>query len=308
MNRNDDPTSDASVYAAGGLDAEESAAFEALLESSAGARDELESFDRVAAALGLAVEPESPPADLKASLMARIASTPQLPAEARSRHASDESAQADGSSDTVGPAAPDPAAAPIAPVTPLVPVGAAEGAESATAPRRTQPTPGQIRKAQERANRRWYSKPLSYAVAAAAVGVMIVGSSLFVGLVENGNQLPQAVALAEVNSASDVKRTTVELDEEGGTATLVWSADLAKSVLVVNGLPTLPDDKTYELWYIDEGGPVSAGVFDTGSDGTGWGVLAGSMTGDDVVAVTIEKAGGSGGTPTTDPVLVVEPA
>jgi anti-sigma-K factor RskA len=307
MNRNDDPTSEASVYAAGGLDAEESAAFEALLESSAEARDELESFDRVAAALGLAVEPESPPDDLKASLMARIASTPQLPAEARSRHAADESAEPDGLSDPVGPAAP--AATPIAPVTPLVTASAAEGGESTTsAPRRTQPTPGQIRKAQERANRRWYSKPLSYAVAAAAVGVMIVGSSLFVGLVENGNQLPQAVALAEVNSASDVKRTTVELDEEGGTATLVWSADLAKSVLVVNGLPTLPDDKTYELWYIDEGGPVSAGVFDTGSDGTGWGVLAGSMTGDDVVAVTIEKAGGSGGTPTTDPVLVVEPA
>ena len=306
MNRNDDPTSEASVYAAGGLDAEESAAFEALLESSADARDELESFDRVAAALGLAVEPESPPVDLKASLMARIASTPQLPAENRSRHAAEESGQPAG---PVGPAASGPVAAPVAPVTPLVPLGAGEGSESTTsAPRRTQPTPGQIRKAQERANRRWYSKPLSYAVAAAAVGVMIVGSSMFVGLVENGNQLPQAVALAEVNSASDVQRTTVELDEEGGTATLVWSADLAKSVLVVNGLPTLPDDKTYELWYIDEGGPVSAGIFDTGSDGTGWGVLAGSMTGDDVVAVTIEKAGGSGGTPTTDPVLVVEPA
>jgi anti-sigma-K factor RskA len=303
MNRNDDPTSEASVYAAGGLDAEESAAFEALLETSADARDELESFDRVAAALGLAVEPESPPADLKASLMARIASTPQLPAETRSRHAADDS---HASVDSVGPAAPVHAAEPIAPVTPLVPADDTEG--SGSAPRRTQPTPGQIRKAQERANRRWYSKPLSYAVAAAAVGVMIVGSSLFVGLVENGNQLPQAVALAEVNSASDVKRTTVELDEEGGTATLVWSADLAKSVLVVNGLPTLPNDKTYELWYIDEGGPVSAGIFDTGSDGTGWGVLAGSMTGEDVVAVTIEKAGGSGGTPTTDPVLVVEPA
>lgn len=292
MNRNDDPTSDASVYAAGGLDSEEAAAFETLLESSPDARDELESFEQVAAALGLAVEPEAPPADLKASLLARIATTPQLPAESSSRHAADGDA---------GPAQP------IAPVTPLVPVQDSTPS-SESAPRRNQPTPGQIRKAQERANRRWYSKPLSYAVAAAAVGVVIVGSSVMVGVVENGNQLPQAVALAEVNAASDVERTTVELDGEGGTATLVWSEDLGKSVLVVNGLPQLPSDKTYELWYIDDDGPVSAGIFDTGSDGTGWGVLAGAMSGDDVVAVTIEKAGGSGGTPTTDPVLVVEPA
>lgn len=296
MTRNDDPTSDASVYAAGGLDADESAAFEALLESSAEARDELESYEGVSAALGLAIEPEDPPADLKASLMARIAATPQLAPEPRSRHAAD-----DGASGIA------PVPAPVGPV-PVPALASDEPSAPAAAPRRAQPTPGQIRKAQERANRRWYSKPLSYAVAAAAVGVVIVGSSLFVGVVENGNQLPQAVALAEVNSASDVQRTTVELDDEGGTATLVWSGELGKSVLVVNGLPQLPSDKTYELWYINEGGPVSAGIFHTGADGTGWGILAGQMTDDDVVAVTIEKAGGSGGTPTTDPVLVVEPA
>ncbi|PSL36614.1 anti-sigma-K factor RskA [Labedella gwakjiensis] len=296
MTRNDDPTSDASVYAAGGLDADESAAFEAFLESSVEARDELESFEGVSASLGLAIEPEDPPADLKASLMARIAATPQLAPESRSRHAAGD----DASRIT-------PVPAPVGPVA--VPALASdEPSTPAAAPRRAQPTPGQIRKAQERANRRWYSKPLSYAVAAAAVGVVIVGSSLFVGVVENGNQLPQAVALAEVNSASDVQRTTVELDDEGGTATLVWSGELGKSVLVVNGLPQLPSDKTYELWYINEGGPVSAGIFHTGADGTGWGILAGQMTDDDVVAVTIEKAGGSGGTPTTDPVLVVEPA
>lgn len=302
MTRNDDPTSDASVYAAGGLDAEESAAFEALLESSSDARDELDSFERVSASLGLAVPPEAPPSDLKASLMARIATTPQLPAEPQSRHASPSAGAVEPagvSTETpVAPVVTPPAAVPAAPE-------GASGTVPSTAPR--QPTPGQIRKAQERANRRWYSKPLSYAVAAAAVGVVIVGSSLFVGVVENGNQLPQAVALAEVNSASDVKRTTVELDGEGGTATLVWSGDLGKSVLVVNGLPQLPSDKTYELWYIDEGGPVSAGIFHTGADGAGWGILDGEMTAKDVVAVTIEKAGGSGGTPTTDPVLVVEP-
>jgi anti-sigma-K factor RskA len=295
MNRNDDPTFDASVYAAGGLDAEEAAAFEKLLETSPEARESLESFESVSAALGLAVEPIDPPAALKASLMARIAVTPQHAAEPSSRHAAGSPAI-----DTAFPA--------LAAVPPVETSSEPREASSGSTARRSQPTPGQIRKAQERANRRWYSKPLSYAVAAAAVGVVIVGSSLFVGVVENGNQLPQAVALAEVNSASDVQRTTVELDEEGGTATLVWSEDLGKSVLVVNGLPQLPSDKTYELWYIDESGPVSAGIFDTGADGTGWGVLAGGMGEGDVVAVTIEKAGGSGGTPTTDPVLVVEPA
>jgi anti-sigma-K factor RskA len=299
MSSTNNPGFDASLYAAGGLGAAEAAAFEKELESSAAAREQLESFEGVSAALGLALEPVEPPTDLKAALMARIATTPQQSAEPRSRHAVDSS---------------DDAAPVPAPVIAAVPSegdsrpGPAVAPVPETTDRRSQLTPGQIRKAQERANRRWYSKPLSYAVAAAAVGAVIVGSSMFVGLIENGNQLPQAVALAEVNSASDVQRTTVEVDGEGGTATLVWSGDLGKSVLVVNGLPQLPSDKTYELWYIDEAGPVSAGIFDTGADGTGWGVLAGAMDAGDVVAVTIEKAGGSGGTPTTDPVLVVEPA
>ncbi|RWZ64471.1 hypothetical protein ELQ92_06830 [Labedella populi] len=295
MSSSNDPGFDASLYAAGGLDADESAAFETELETSPAAREQLESFEDVSAALGLGLEPVEPPAHLKAALMARIAVTPQQSAEPSSRHAV-------GSSSGPAPQAP-------APVLTTVPSGDEDAAPVAeTTDRRSQLTPGQIRKAQERANRRWYSKPLSYAVAAAAVGAVIVGSSMFVGLVENGNQLPQAVALAEVNSASDVQRTTVEVDGEGGTATLVWSGTLGKSVLVVNGLPQLPSDKTYELWYIDEAGPVSAGIFDTGADGTGWGVLAGGMDAGDVVAVTIEKSGGSGGTPTTDPVLVVEPA
>jgi anti-sigma-K factor RskA len=255
MSSTNNPGFDASVYAAGGLDADEAAAFEKELESSPAAREQLESFEGVSAELGLALEPVEPPVDLKAALMARIAVTPQQSAEPRSRHAVDPEGAA-------GPAVP-------APVIAAVPADAD---------------------------------------AAAAVGAVIVGSSMFVGVVENGNQLPQAVALAEVNSASDVQRTTVEVDGEGGTATLVWSGELGKSVLVVNGLPQLPSDKTYELWYIDEAGPVSAGIFDTGADGTGWGVLAGGMDAGDVVAVTIEKSGGSGGTPTTDPVLVVEPA
>ena len=294
MNRNE-PGSDASVYAAGGLDADESAAFEELLESSPAAREQLATFEEVSAELGLAVEPIDPPAHVKSAIMARIAVTPQQSPATEPRHGA-------GAVPAAEPAQP---AIPV--LTPVAESSPAESAESTT-DRRAQPTPGQIRKAQERANRRWYSKPLSYGVAAAAVAVVIVGSSLFVGVVENGNQLPQAVALAEINSASDVQRTTVEVDGEGGTATLVWSGELGKSVLVVNGLPQLPDDRTYELWYIDEGGPVSAGIFDTSSDGTGWGVLAGAMEAGDVVAVTIEKAGGSGGTPTTDPVLVVEPA
>lgn len=298
MSSTNEPGSDASVYAAGGLDLEEAAAFERELETSAEARAQLESFDGVSAALGLALEPVEPPTNLKASLMARIATTPQQPVEPSSRHAVD-------TTETTSMPLPAPVIAAVEPETdssgPSVPA-------PAPTDRRAQPTPGQIRKAQERANRRWYSKPLSYAVAAAAVGVVIVGSSLFVGVIENGNQLPQAVALAEVNSASDVQRTTVEVDGEGGTATLVWSGELGKSVLIVNGLPQLPNDKTYELWYIDEAGAESAGIFDTGADGTGWGVLAGAMEAGDVVAVTIEKSGGSGGTPTTDPVLVVEPA
>ena len=73
------------------------------------------------------------------------------------------------------------------------------------------------------------------------------------------------------------------------------------SVFAASGLEEAPDGKTYQLWLIDAGKPVSAGTFEV-EDGVGFLEVAQPVEDYDSAAVTIERAGGADA-PTTDPVL-----
>ncbi len=145
-------------------------------------------------------------------------------------------------------------------------------------------TPGP---AERRARARWSTRP----VVAAAV-------------VQGEQQRHQADMLAAINAAPDAQRRSVEMP--GGSATLVWSGELAASALIMDGLEPLPAHQVYELWYIGETGARPAGTF-SASDGRTWRVLDGEMGAGDVVGVTVEPRGGSE-TPTTDPIVVIESA
>jgi anti-sigma-K factor RskA len=80
MTRKDD-ASLSGAYALNALDAEEAKAFEAHLAESEDTRNEVTELADTAVLLGLAVAPETPPASLKASIMAQLATTPQLDRE-----------------------------------------------------------------------------------------------------------------------------------------------------------------------------------------------------------------------------------
>ena len=130
---------------------------------------------------------------------------------------------------------------------------------------------------------------------------------VFVGSAISGNnsfEAQQAASLAEINSAADVQHTTSPV-AGGGTATLVWSGDLGKSALVTTGLPQLPDDKTYELWYIRGSEATPAGTMTPTGNGATWRVLEGTMSAGDVVGVTVEPKGGSK-QPTTKPIVAIQ--
>jgi len=67
-----------------------------------------------------------------------------------------------------------------------------------------------------------------------------------------------------------------------------------EAVFAASKLPTLPRDRTYQLWFIAGGKPVSAGTFDVGERGSARLLVqsvppAGSI---DAWAVTVEPAGG----------------
>lgn len=285
MTERDDATDLAAGNALHTLTPREQERFDRLRAEHESVREEAAEFEETVAMLDLAAPPVQPSAALKNSLMAAIQNLPQLPADAP--------VDAPVAEVTALPTAvPDVDDAPVS--TPTATPAPTAATTSAT------PVAGA---AERKAASRWRRSAVGMVVgAAAAVGLIFGG----VGLANTfgGGSLTQTVALAEINAASDVQRAKVSMDD--ATATLVWSGELGKSALLVDGLGSLPSDKVYELWYIGEGGPVSAGTF-SAANGTTWRVLDGAMSAGDKVGVTVEPQGGSK-QPTTDPIMVIETA
>lgn len=115
---------------------------------------------------------------------------------------------------------------------------------------------------------------------------------------------PATVTLTEVTQATDARAQTVDV-QGGGEATLHWSLALDQAVFVVKDLPKLPSNEDFEVWLVRGDTPISVGVLKSIDQPT---ILDGFQPGD-VVAVTVEQAGGSNsGAPTSDPILAITTA
>ncbi|PCE14774.1 hypothetical protein AUC47_15520 [Microbacterium sp. SZ1] len=229
----------------------------------------------VAALLAEGVAPVAPPADLRASLLARIATTPQ------NGEVFVEAADAAGSAREADSEEGDDQASTAASHRPAL--GGETGAEAP-------------------------ARRLRVLFALAACLALLVGVGVgTVALNDYLNRPASVVALQEIQSADDAQQASVEL-ADGGTATAHWSASVGEAVLVADGIASLPDDQDYELWFVRGDQPISAGVFEA-QDGEATALLSGEMHEGDVIAVTIEQAGGSpDGSPTTDPVIAIPTA
>ncbi len=149
--------------------------------------------------------------------------------------------------------------------------------------------------------RRWFALAASFAaVLVLGFGAVTVGQ-LF-------SPPAAVVALQEIEKAPDAQSASTTLPD-GTVATAHWSPSTGRSVLVTDGMPALGSDKTYELWFVRDQTPIAAGTFTPDADGNATAVLDGEMHTGDVIAVTIEPAGGSpDGTPSSAPVLAVATA
>ena len=241
------------AYALDALSAQERAAVEAEAERSEALRSELTELSDTAVLLGLAVEPVQPRPELKADLLAKIASTPQL--------------------------------APIADTT-----------DEGDAVR---PDPSSVRPAEARARARWFTRPVTLLAAAAAAVALFAGGAFAISQITRD-------PVSQIAAAEDAQQATAEV-AGGGTATLVWSGELGASAVRVEDIAPLPDDRVYQLWYIDTSGATPAGTFTVGDGGQSWHVLEGTMDAGDTVGITVEPAGGSQ-SPTTDPVVAITTA
>jgi anti-sigma factor RsiW len=154
--------------------------------------------------------------------------------------------------------------------------------------------------------RRRVAPVLGAVAAVAAVVALAVGlwaSDLSSQLDETRAALERQQAAAQI--LVDPAAESVAL--QAGAGRLVVDAD-GQAVLVLDGLDPAPAGKTYEMWIVP-GGDINAanraGLF-PGSDGTEIVGLDGTVAPGDVVAVTIESAGGVDA-PTTPPIVASDP-
>ncbi|THV27106.1 anti-sigma factor [Glycomyces paridis] len=122
------------------------------------------------------------------------------------------------------------------------------------------------------------------AVAAAFAGVAVTWS------VMRGAETGPESELAAVLEAPDAEVGSQAADG-GGRVTVVSSAALDRAVVVVSGLAEVADDRSYQVWLVDEAGQVSAGVMDAGDSSAT--MLVDGLGDTQVIGVTNEPAGGS---------------
>ncbi len=73
-------------------------------------------------------------------------------------------------------------------------------------------------------------------------------------------------------------------------ATVLWDANSKDVYLSVNNLPKAPEGMQYQLWAIEDGKPVSAGMYSEDKDMK---IALANITKAQAFAITLEKKGGS---------------
>ncbi|MBP2436554.1 anti-sigma factor [Microbacterium amylolyticum] len=150
--------------------------------------------------------------------------------------------------------------------------------------------------ARRSARRAWFTLAASVAVVGVAWGGTVLVSQVF--------ERPAAViALDRITDAADTRTAHGELPQ-GGTVQMHWSHSVGEVVVLSEDVPPLDEGQQYELWLVRGETPIPAGVFDGGTSEPI--LLAGELEPGDIVAITIEQAGGSPtGLPTTDPIAAM---
>ena len=146
--------------------------------------------------------------------------------------------------------------------------------------------------------------PLLAAAAALLVAVLSV-TALNLGLLGRSDRSERTADLvAAVLAAPDARRVAAT---PGGTgqATVVVSRGRGQAVFVASKLPPVPAARTYQLWVVGRSGPRPAGLVEVAGGGRVTRLLDGPVTGDEQVAMTVERRGGAA-QPTSEPVVVVD--
>lgn len=270
------------AYALDAVDDLERRAVERHLAECDACREEVRGFRETAAALadGVAL---APPAGLRERVLAEARTTAQLPPVQRGPSAGG-----------AAPAGPDGATGPTVPADPTRPTRARPGSGPGGDVRHRAPArPGRL-------------------VAAAVAAVLALGGGT-VGVVQyraaQDLREQRQVALAQEREVAAVvgdpaARFVSGPVSSGGRVTVALAS--GRAVVLADGVPGLPADRTYQLWVVRPEGISSLGLGPAASAAAGgWARPVTGVRAGDTVAVSVEPSGGSR-QPTTTPVAAVE--
>ena len=151
----------------------------------------------------------------------------------------------------------------------------------------------------------------SWGAAVAAVLVLAVVGVWALGIQARADETARRDAiLSEAVAAFSQSGSSVAVLRPSGTGTTSGSGFAAvtadgKAYVVMVGLPEAPTGMTYQAWFIHDNQPISAGLMTVDQDGYAVMTNASPPAGIQVVALTVEAAGGSE-QPTSDPFALGE--
>lgn len=135
---------------------------------------------------------------------------------------------------------------------------------------------------------RAFRRRLPALVAAAAAVVAIGAGSAIVQPWDNDRPDQTVTAAAQVFASADAE-SFAKLDKDGVRVAVARSASLDTAAIRTSGMPTLPSDEVYQLWYQTDAKLISAGLMDQGN---GEYLLEGDPTDASQVLISKEAAGG----------------
>ena len=146
--------------------------------------------------------------------------------------------------------------------------------------------------------------PVLAGVAAVAAVVALALGIYATSVSSDLDETRDALARSRVGAAlvADPTSRTVEMAPGGGRLFVALDGQAA---LVLPDLGEAPAGKTYQAWVIEDGNPISAGTF-PGENGIDVVLLDGDVAEGEVVAVTLERAGGAE-KPSLPPVVTSDP-
>jgi anti-sigma-K factor RskA len=146
----------------------------------------------------------------------------------------------------------------------------------------------------------WFRQPAG--IAASFLLLVAMGLGVFATAQSRRADRAEQTAARIAAVATDPNRAYSTHDiSSGGTGMLVVAGD--RAIFRATGVPSLPGDRTYQLWVINASGAHSLGVLGRGATGDIEHFVEG-VKATDQIGLTVEPKGGSKA-PTTKPVVVL---